>query len=123
MAQRALKPCKRPGCPSLVQLGYCIDHQHIQKKTDRETDRRRGTAYERGYNNRWRKYSKWFLKQHGNQLCKLKLDDGCAYISECVDHINPPDGPNDPKFWDKKNHQAACIHCNSVKGHRTIKGD
>jgi 5-methylcytosine-specific restriction protein A len=35
-----------------------------------------------------------------------------------VDHIDPPDGPGDPRFWDTANHQPACIHCNSVKGHK-----
>ena len=31
-------------------------------------------------------------------------------------------GAISPKFWDKANHQPACIHCNSVKGHKNIKG-
>ena len=56
-----------------------------------------------------------------NQFCSLRLP-GCTFIAQCVDHIDPPDGPDDPRFWDKNNHQPACIHCNSVKGHRKIVG-
>lgn len=117
MAQRALRPCKKIGCNKLVSSGYCNEHKHLEKQRDRD----RGTAFERGYNYRWRQYSKWFLKQPGNQLCKLKLDDGCKYIAECVDHIVPHNG-NQQLFWDRNNHQSSCIHCNSVKGNRTVKG-
>jgi 5-methylcytosine-specific restriction enzyme A len=114
MAYKALKPCKQIGCPELVQSGYCGKH----KKKDYEC--RRGNSSERGYDNRWRNYSKAFLKKLGNQLCKLKIDEGCSYIAECVDHIKPPNGKGDPLFWDKANHQSACIHCNSVKGNRIM---
>jgi 5-methylcytosine-specific restriction protein A len=63
-----------------------------------------------------------FIKHPDNIFCKLQLN-GCTNLAECTDHIVPPTGPSDPLFWDKSNHQAACIHCNSVKGHTSIKGD
>lgn len=116
MARRALRPCNQPGCSNLVQSGYCEKH----KKNDYE--HRRGSAYKRGYDNRWRNYSKWFLKQPGNQVCKLQLDDGCTYIADCVDHIKPPKDKDDPLFWNSENHEPSCIHCNSVKGNRIVKG-
>jgi 5-methylcytosine-specific restriction protein A len=117
MPSRSKRPCASPGCPNLVTSGYCEKH----KRNDYEY--RRGSASQRGYNSRWAKYSKWFLKQPGNHLCVLRLDDKCGYASECVDHIQPPNGPDDELFWLTSNHQPACIHCNSVKGHRTMKGE
>jgi 5-methylcytosine-specific restriction protein A len=88
----------------------------------KETDRQRGTANQRGYTYRWGKYSKWFLQQPGNEICKLRIDGRCKMVAECVDHIVPPVGPNDPLFWDPNNHQASCLVCNSIKGQRTLKG-
>ena len=111
--------CNKPGCPNLTNDRFCPEHT---KQDQRQQDRRRGSAHERGYNYRWSQYSKWFLKQPENVFCKLQLS-GCDNLSECVDHIDPPNGPNDPRFWDVANHQGACIHCNSVKGHRMIRGD
>lgn len=126
MAEKALHFCRHPGCGSLTTEAYCDVHAELhageQKTKDRERDRRRGSARERGYSSRWDRYSKAFLARPENKICKLHLDDGCTILADCVDHIDPPDGPGDPRFWDKKNHQPACIHCNSVKGHRALKG-
>lgn len=123
MADKALRFCKHPGCSNLTHDPFCSEHTGEVKAAYLERDRRRGSAAKRGYNWRWHKYTEWFLKQPDNQLCKLRMDDGCAIVSECVDHIDPPSGPEDPRFWDKSNHQAACIHCNSVKGHRFLRGE
>jgi len=112
MASRAKRPCNYPGCPELVSSGYCTKH------TKHSSEYRRGTAQQRGYNYKWSQYSKRFLKQPGNHLCALKISPRCAYVSECVDHRIPPKGPDDPLFWDKDNHQPACIACNSMKGNR-----
>lgn len=121
---RPYQPCKHCGCPELTrnQNGYCDTHVQNAIDRDRASDRRRGTAQERGYTYRWAKYSKWFLRQPGNQICKLHIDDGCTIVAQCVDHIQPHKGQSDPLFWDNGNHQPACIHCNSVKGNRYIKG-
>jgi 5-methylcytosine-specific restriction protein A len=128
MPERSYRPCKHAGCPEITRdrTGYCDTHraeyEQKQKESNRRYEENRSGAnkLERSY--RWRKYSIWFLKQPGNELCKLHLDKGCAIVSQCVDHIEAPESADDPKFWDKRNHQAACIHCNSVKGHRKIKG-
>jgi len=119
MPVKPLKPCRQPGCSALVAGSYCDKHK---RQTQMEYDHQRGTASRRGYDGRWQKYSKWFLRQPGNQICKLRLDSGCTLVAKCVDHITPPAGPNDPLFWDPDNHQASCIHCNSVKGKRKIVG-
>lgn len=119
MPTRPARSCAQPGCPMLTRERYCPQHK---KEETRRYDAKRGSAHERGYTSRWNRYSKWFLSQPDNVFCKLQLP-GCTNLSKCVDHIDPPNGPNDPRFWDLKNHQGACIHCNSVKGHRKIIGE
>ena len=113
MPSKAKRICNHPGCRELVDGRYCEKHK---KQDQRVRDERRGSAHERGYTYRWSKYSKLFLSNPENVFCKLQLP-GCTNLSECVDHIDPPDGPDDPRFWDPNNHQGACIHCNSKKGH------
>lgn len=122
MPVRPRKLCNRSGCHKLIDGGetYCPEHK---KEMLKDIDRRRGTAQQRGYTYRWQKYSKAFLKQPGNQVCKLRLDARCKLYSECVDHIEPPPGPTHPLFWDPNNHQASCLPCNSIKGDKTIKGN
>ena len=73
----------------------------------------RSSSYKRGYNRRWRRASKIFLKKH--PLCEICKKKGIIKSAECVDHIIPHKG--DMKlFWDESNWQAACISCNSIKG-------
>ena len=122
--RRAKRFCRHAGCGTLTDhvSGYCEEHRAEWDEMNARRDRRRGTAYERGYDRRWNAYSRWYLRQPGHQLCVLHLDTGCAVIAQCVDHIVPPAGRNDPLFWDSTNHQPACIHCNSVKNDRVIRG-
>ena len=124
MPERPLAPCKRPGCPELTRnkSGYCDEHQSEYKPRDYHSEnQRRGSAASKGYGYRWQKYRAWFLRQPGSQICKLHLP-GCTLVATEVDHIDPPNGPGDPKFWDRSNHQAVCRHCNSTKGRKKIKG-
>jgi len=66
----------------------------------------------RGYGVRWQKYSRAFIKKH--PLCEICLKRGITTAARCVDHIRPHKG--DMKlFWEKSNHQSACIPCNSRK--------
>ena len=116
MTTRPKRPCSYPGCSQLVATGYCDKHKQ------QSSEHRRGSAAQRGYTSKWAKYSKWFLKQPGNHICKLRLP-GCDYVARCVDHIQPPKDKDDPLFWLKSNHQSSCIHCNSVKGRKTMKGE
>ena len=124
---RSRRLCRYPGCAGFALKGhrYCQAHAAEElaelRAQEAARDRRRGSARQRGYDARWNCYSKWFLSLPGNQLCALRLDEGCAVVAQCVDHIDPPDGPDDPRFWDFKNHQPSCIHCNSVKGHRFMR--
>ena len=128
---KAHRFCNHPGCNNFAtQYGYCDRHiedyyikmERTKAAANKRADKRRGTARQRGYTYRWDKYSRAFLARPENKFCKLHLDDGCNILAQCVDHIEPPSSANDPLFWDASNHQAACIHCNSVKGHRKIIG-
>ena len=126
MPNKAPQFCGHHGCPELTNKRYCPEHmaeyEEKQKQAQAGYERKRGSAQARGYGSRWQKYSQGFLRRPGNQLCKLHIDDGCAIVAQCVDHIDPPSGPDDPRFWDRSNHQPACIHCNSVKGHKKMLG-
>lgn len=121
-----LKFCKHTGCRNLVKNGYCELHKEDaiaeeEARKRRKDGHRRGSAYQRGYNERWRKYSKWYLNQPEHTFCALHLE-GCTLYAQCVDHVIPPKDANDPLFWDTRNHQPACIHCNSVKGATSVRG-
>lgn len=118
MPSKPMRICNHPGCSILVESGYCDKHK---KQVQKARDQHRGSAHQRGYTYRWYQYTKVFLSRPENVFCKLQLP-GCNNIAECVDHIDPPNGPYDTKFWDTNNHQGACIHCNSVKGRKKIIG-
>lgn len=131
MANKSAHFCAWSGCNNICTDKYCNEHRGIGTEQERARikahferyDKKRGTATHRGYNSRWARYSKWFLSQPENKLCVLRLDEKCAVVAQCVDHIDPPDNAQDPRFWDFKNHQPACLRCNSLKGHRKMKGE
>ena len=124
--------CKHSGCANIVRgdCNYCDLHKTEAeaeaaarlRANQRRGDLRRGSSRQRGYTSAWDKYSRAFLARPENKFCVLHLDDKCAIVSQCVDHIDPPENAKDKRFWDKSNHQPACIHCNSVKGHRKMVG-
>lgn len=110
MPMRAALPCRTPGCPFLVHGGgYCPGHQ---TKEYQHQDRNRGTATERGYDARWRKYRAAYLAEH--PLCVVCLTQGRIEPAVVVDHIIPHRG--DPVlFWDEKNHQGLCTSHHNAK--------
>jgi 5-methylcytosine-specific restriction protein A len=111
MPNKPYKPCCRCHV-NLTRERYC---ERCKPGAEKEEDRRRGTARERGYTRPWDKYSKWYLKQPDNLFCRK-----CGALSECVDHIKPCP-PNSREFWDPANHQPLCIACNSAKGKKEIR--
>lgn len=92
------KPCSYPGCSALANGRFCDDHVMAG-------DRNRGTASQRGYDNRWQKYRKSFLEQH--PLCVMCEREGDIKVATVVDHIIPHKG-NQELFWDWENHQQLC---------------
>ena len=114
MSESPLRKCNGIGCRKLVRATYCDKHR---KNRDRELERNRGNAHQRGYNRRWRTASKLFLAQPENALCRYCGEKGRIQASECVDHRTPHNG-DAVLFWDQSNWVPSCIRCNSRKGNR-----
>jgi len=112
MPERSIHQCSKPGCHTLTRETYCDRHRQ-----DIPDDR--GTASQRGYDSKWRKFREAYLAKSEHKLCALRLDSGCTIVADCIDHIIPHNG-NQRLFWDEKNMQPACVHCNSVKGNRIL---
>lgn len=74
--------------------------------------RARPNSSRRGYGSRWQRYATRFLDAH--PFCESDECDEFT-VSECVDHIDPVTGPDDPGFWRPDNHQALCLSCHSRK--------
>jgi len=112
MPRRPRVPCNYPGCPELVEAGqrYCTRHKRQEQK---RYDDERGTAAQRGYGSRWRRYTLLFKKQH--PLCAECERQGRVTPVYLVDHIIPVTGPDDPLFWDPENHQGLCEQCHNIK--------
>lgn len=112
MPRRPKQPCAIPGCPEIVNAGerYCKKHKCQEQ---RRYDNERGTAAQRGYGSRWRRYTLWFKKRY--PLCAECERQGGVTPTYVVDHIEPVTGPDDPLFWDLKNHQPLCERCHNVK--------
>jgi len=119
MPVKPLRFCAHSGCKNLTDKRFCDEHAADEqiKSIDH-----RGSAQERGYDNNWRKFSKWFLSLPENQFCKLHISSRCNGLAECVDHIHPLQGPNDPRKYDLGNVQASCLACNTLKGGKVIIG-
>jgi 5-methylcytosine-specific restriction endonuclease McrA len=108
--------CSHYGCDKLVTTTYCEEH------TPKPKDNRVNSS-ERGYDWKWHKFSKAYLSRPENQFCKLHISPHCTEIADCVDHIVPLQGKNDPRKYDMSNLQAACNQCNTLKGKQTIRGE
>lgn len=108
MPYKPNKPCSFPGCPELISPGerFCISHKRIEQK---RYDKQRGTAAQRGYDARWRKYTRIYKAEH--PLCINYKE--CHNTTEVVDHIVPVSRGGD--FWDPDNHQPICKMCHDTK--------
>lgn len=115
MATKALHLCAAPGCRNLCREKYCEAHQ------PRRFDGRKNAAA-RGYDRRWARFRAWYLAQPEHQFCALHISPRCKGLAECIDHIVPLNGPDDPGRFDLDNLQPACLACNTAKGRRIIRG-
>ena len=69
---------------------------------------------------RWHQYSRNYLKQPENRLCKMCKDEGIVKLSECVDHVIPISKGGD--MWWPGNHQPLCNSHHSRKTANENKG-
>ncbi len=103
MPKRPLSPCLQPGCPKLAVIsGRCREHA---RQVQRERERQRPSARERGYDAEWERLRAKYLA--ANPFCFA-----CGEPSTDVDHIVPKSlGGSD----DEDNLQALCHRCHSRK--------
>lgn len=106
---RPLKTCATPGCPGLTRFSYCEAHERSRRS---RTDEARGSAAERGYNERWRRARAAYLQEH--RYCVRCQALGRLTKSRVVDHITPHRGDS-KLFWDTSNWQALCTACHNAK--------
>jgi len=97
-------PCSHPLCPELTHDRFCEKHR---KEHHREKDRDRASAAERGYDSRWRKVRKWYMRR--NPLCERCLQEGTTKAAEVVHHITPIDDGG--AKYDFDNLEALCEKC------------
>lgn len=112
MPSKSMKPCGKPFCSKLTTGYYCEDH----KKKDTDT---RGSAYQRGYDGRWRKYRDSFLSK--NPFCVECSKEGEYVVATVVDHIIPHKGDKE-LFWQGSNHQQLCKRHHDIKTAREDRG-
>ena len=132
MPDVALRTCAAPGCGALVRSGRC-DRHALQKAMSLPY------SSAKGYDRRWRVYSErvragmiWrgtdgrvlgvlcgdrphAAPETGDSVCQR---EGRVQPAECIDHIVPVAGPNDPRLHDRSNHQALCNRCHALKRQR-----
>ena len=116
MPSAPLKQCRKPGCPNVTRgESFCEKHSKkrnaLVKEKSREYDKLRGTRTQRGYNNRWLRESKHFIK---GKVCVICEKNGIVKMAECTDHIIPHKGDME-LFWDITNWQPLCSPCNTKK--------
>lgn len=110
MAKKALKPCRKPGCPELTRDGWCPKH----KPEPRQTRRKNSEAY-----HGW--YSKpiWTKRLRPDQLarepfCRVCAAQGIRTRAVVVDHVVPFRGDWD-LFVSPANHQSLCKYHHDQK--------
>jgi 5-methylcytosine-specific restriction enzyme A len=117
MGVRAKSPCRHAGCTTLVDVaGYCAQHH---KQARQQSDARRGSASERGYNGRWQKARATWLSRY--PLCAECERSNRVAPASVVDHIVPHRG-DQALFWDTENWQSLCKPCHDRKTAREDGG-
>lgn len=118
---RALKVCSSPGCPELVERGRC-------EQCRAEAEQRRGTAAQRGYGTRHRRFRAGVLRR--DPLCVCDDQDHehgprCLVPSTVADH-HPRSrrelerlglDPNDPQYG-----RGLCKQCHDRHTSRAQPG-
>lgn len=103
MAQKPLRPCRKPGCPELTRDGWC--HKH--KTEPRQARRKDSAAYHSWYSKRI-----WTEHLRPDQLtrepfCRVCAARGIRTRATVVDHVVPFRG-DWGLFVSPSNHQSLC---------------
>lgn len=108
------KKCKTYGCPNLHTnvSGYCDDCIRKWRSTHQKTDHRPSAAA-RGYDSRWQKFSRDYLREH--PTCAI-----CGAPAKVCDHKDIPADVMMDAYgsfdYDISHYQALCVACNTRKG-------
>ena len=112
MPKRPRTPCSFPGCKELVPPGAggrCPRHARQERRGyDREYDRTRGSAHQRGYGVNHQRLRGMVLREE--PLCRHCKQQGRLTPATEMDHI-------DGNQWnlDRDNLQGLCKSCHSKK--------
>jgi 5-methylcytosine-specific restriction protein A len=113
----AAKVLCRGGCGKPVSSGYC----ETCKATNARAFERKSSA-QRGYGSSWQRYREAYLGDHPVCVDPDKRHPGVLMPATDLDHIQAVSGPDDPRFWDRENHQPLCHGCHSFKTVRENRG-
>lgn len=105
MPRKSKCPCRHPGCPQLVDAGQIYCEKHAPQYA-------RASASKRGYNSKWRRLSKAYLRKH--PMCVKCMAKGRYIPATVVDHIQPHRG-DEKLMWNQDNWQALCKPCHDRK--------
>jgi 5-methylcytosine-specific restriction protein A len=116
---RALRPCKDRDCIALTndKTGYCPEHTYLVKELNKQKEKLRKSARERGYDSTWEKLRKIFLRE--NPLCQDCLDAGKLTPANEVHHIKKVKEHPELRLV-KTNLRALCKACHN---RRTANGE
>lgn len=76
--------CASPGCPELVESGYCAEHRRSE-----DPNVRRAGPRARGYDYRWDRVSRLYRRRR--PLCEMCAAEGVTTPVDLVHHIVPPE--------------------------------
>jgi 5-methylcytosine-specific restriction protein A len=93
--------CNYPGCLETTKERYCIWHQ---KKFDRDYEKKRETAAERGYDANWAKVRE--IKLNTDPLCERCMVQGNDMAADLVHHKDH--NPKNNREW---NLESLCDGC------------
>lgn len=110
MPRRPLAPCAEPGCGALVERGRCPQHQRAEYRREQVS---RGTATQRGYGVRHRRWRLMVLNAH--PVCCDP--SGCNEPSVVADHVMPLSEGGD---WSLSNSQGLCVRHHNAKTAREM---
>jgi len=91
-----MKFCKQPGCPALVERGYCPEHK---PKSTKKAD----PFY---VSKEWRRFQKWFISRH--PLCTE-----CGQVGRHVHHIREIKAGGEPLA--ESNCRTLCAACHNKR--------
>ncbi len=102
--------CRHPGCPRLTRTGFCDEHAGTYS---RQSDERRGSSKDRGYDATWARLADLRRSRDG-YLCQLCLRVDRLTSSKIVDHIVPLHVRPDWRLV-LENTQVICPVCHQQK--------